>query len=155
MLQVGSLSIYCKKPHLFPCSESCRISLISSAVNQTQSICTMLRKSKMQDTYRNWAAWPFPGPNPSIHPSIPEQNQSYHEACRGFPSLVPGLCQCPEQEPDVTLESNREQTWTETFIYCADAPQQPHLSAFSTHWPDFKRWMRLTALHGKVMADAC
>lgn len=68
MMQVGSLSIYCKKPHLFPRSDSCRISLISSAVNQIHSICTTLRKSKMQDTYRNQAVCPFPGPNPSIHP---------------------------------------------------------------------------------------
>lgn len=68
VLQGGSLSLYCKKPHLFPRSESCRIRLIRSAVNQAQSICTVLRKSKMQHIYRRQTAWPFPAPNPSILP---------------------------------------------------------------------------------------
>lgn len=68
---VRGISVYIlQNPTSVPVYGSCRISLISSAINQTQSICTMLRKSKMQDTYRNWAAWPFSGANSSIHPSI-------------------------------------------------------------------------------------
>lgn len=146
ILLVGSLSVYHRKPYLFLCSVSCWISLIFSAVTQTQRICTMLKKRKLQYTYWNLAAWSFPGPNPPQHTAwVIMKHTGAFCSTRAVSAY-----RTETWHHRVQLRTGLDPNLLLLYWHTSAASS----FAFSTYWPDYKGWMELIASHGTITAVA-